>query len=132
MPFTTPLRAELIDDTANEGQGEWMLLEPLAYTDNEGNEYVVPALFTSDYASVPRRPLAYLLTGGTAHRASVLHDWLIRTNACPREQADLLFREAMESVNMPGWRVAMMYNAVRAETQNLAERKEWGEFHDAS
>ena len=129
MPFTTPLRAELIDDVINEGQGEWALIDPLAYTDNKGNEYVVPAGFTSDYASVPRRPVAFLLAGCTAHRASVLHDWLIRTNYCPREQADELFREAMESVGVPPWRVGMMYRAVRAETENIANRpKPWGTY----
>ena len=68
MPFTSPLRAELIDDVANEGQGEWRLLHPLAFIDKEGNNYVVPAGFTTDYASVPRRPFAYLLAGHLINR----------------------------------------------------------------
>lgn len=127
MPFTSFLDARLIDDTANEGQGEWSLLAPLGFISKEGNEYVVPAGFTTDYASVPRRPIAYLLTGCTAHRPSILHDWLIRTEQCPREEADLLFLEAMESINMPEWRINLMYNAVRAETENIANRpKPWG------
>jgi len=128
MPFTSPLRAELINENANEGRGEWLLLEPLCFTDVKGNDYVVPTNFVSDLASVPRRPVAFLLTGCTAHRPAVLHDWLIRTNTCPREQADELFREAMESIGMKPSRVRQMYNAVRAETQNLSERKEWGDF----
>jgi len=128
MPFTTPLRIELTDPIANDGQGQWRLIDPLVFVSNSGVEYVVNTDFSSDLASTPRRPFAYLLAGCTAHAPAVLHDWLIRTNACPREQADLIFREAMESVNMPAWRVGMMYNAVRAETQNLAERKEWGDF----
>jgi len=132
MPFTSPLRVELVDDTANEGQGDWKLLAPLKYTTNEGVKYVVPAGMVSDFASVPRRPLAYLLTGGTAHRAAVLHDWLIRDKVVPREQADDLFLEAMESVGVPNWRAMLMYQAVRGETENIASRERpWSEHGDA-
>ena len=124
----TPLRIELTDPIANDGQGQWRLIDPLVYVSEEGVEYVVDTDFSSDLASTPRRPFAYLLAGCTAHAPAVLHDWLIRTKQCPREQADLLFAEAMESVGMPPWRIGLMYRAVRAETENIANRpKPWGD-----
>jgi hypothetical protein len=130
MPFTTPLRIELIDPVANEGQGQWCLIDPLIYVSEEGAEYVVDTGFSSDLASTPRLPFAYLLTGNTAHAPAALHDWLIHTNACPREEADAIFREAMESIGMPPSRIRRMYNAVRAHTENLAKRANpWGN-HD--
>lgn len=122
MPFVTSLRVELIDHLTNDGQGTWLLMSPLKYVATNGIEYVIPEGFATDFASVPRIPLAYLLAGCTAHAPAVLHDWLIRSNYCKREEADLLFREAMESIDMPNWRINIMYNAVRGETQNIANR----------
>lgn len=128
MPFTTPLRAELIDDLANKGAGEWRLLEPLVFVDERGLEYVVPAGFSTDFASVPRVPIAYWLTGNTAHRPAVLHDWLCRTAPVPRTVADQLFLEAMESVGMPRWRLGAMFRAVSTETRNIEARENpWGQ-----
>lgn len=131
MPFTTPLRAELIDDLANKGAGEWRLLDQLVYVDARGIEYVVPAGFSTDFASVPRIAFAYWLTGNTAHRPAVLHDWLCRTAPVPRTVADQLFAEAMESIGMPKWRLGAMFRAVSAETRNQEAKNnppkdEWG------
>lgn len=122
MPFTSRLLAELVDDLANDGQGEWVLHRPLEFVRKNGVRYVVPAGFSTDFASVPRVVFAYLLTGNTAHRPAVLHDWLIRLGICTREEADDIFLEAMESINMPSWRVAMMYQAVCAYTRQIAEK----------
>jgi len=124
MPFKSSLDIRLIDDLANDGQGSWVLLSPLVYESNEGVEYVVGAGFCSDMASVPRAPVAFLLTGNSAHRAAVLHDYLLSTGIVPRPRADELFLEAMESVNMPPARVRRMYNAVRARTEQVMNP--WG------
>jgi len=130
MPFRTPLKVELIDPLAHDGQGEWALLAPLEYVTNAGVLYVVMPNFRTDFASVPRVPIAYLLTGNTAHAPAALHDWLIREHVVPREEADAIFREAMESIGMPPSRIRRMYNAVRAHTENLAKRANpWG-HHD--
>jgi hypothetical protein len=130
MPFLTPLKVELVDHLAHDGQGEWALLEPLEYRTNAGVLYVVMPNFRTDFATVYRVPIAYLLTGNTAHAPAALHDWLLRHEAIPREEADLIFREAMESIGMPPSRIRRMYNAVRAHTENLAKRANpWG-THD--
>ena len=124
MPFKTSLDIRLVDDLANDGQGSWKVLSPLVYESNEGVEYVVDSGYVSDMASVPRAPVAFLLTGNSAHRASVLHDYLLTSGIVTRPRADELFREAMESVNMPPARVRRMYNAVRARTEQLMNP--WG------
>jgi hypothetical protein len=130
MPFTTPLRIELIDPVANEGQGQWCLIDPLIYVSEEGTEYVVDTGFSSDLASTPRAPFAYWLYGNRAHAPAVLHDWAIRTEACPRERADELFLEAMESIGMKPSHAGAMYRAVAGHTRNLAARlNPWGS-HD--
>lgn len=54
----------------------------------------VPAGFTTDLASVPRIPGAYLLFGNKARRAAILHDWLYSEH-WPREWADSVFYRAM-------------------------------------
>ena len=120
--FISSLQVELIDPVANKGQGVWRVMQPLLFEDDHNVLWTVDVDFTSDFASVPRLPFIYAWAGNTAHAPSVLHDWAIRTNACSREYADELFRQAMESIGMPKWRIALMYQAVSAETRNIAER----------
>jgi hypothetical protein len=130
MPFLTPLRVELVDPLAHDGQGEWALLAPLMYEDKHGDMWTVPVGFATDFASVPRAPFAYWLYGNRAHAPAVLHDWACRTEVCPRERADELFLEAMESIGMKPSHVGAMYRAVAGHTRNLAARlNPWG-HHD--
>jgi len=89
----------------------WVLDEPLHF---EGQISVtVPAGFVTDFASVPRIPLAYLLTGDTVHAAAVVHDYLYQTHLCSRAEADEIFYEAMAATDVPAWRRWLMYRAVR-------------------
>jgi hypothetical protein len=108
MPFMTTLRAEKV------GDGCWTLLEPLVYRSLlTGKTYTVPAGFTTDFASVPRLPLVFLLAGDTAHTAAVVHDYLYRTGYEWRAVADEVFKEAMEAEDVPGWQRWLMYAGVR-------------------
>ncbi len=76
----------------------------------------VPAGFVTDFASVPRLPLVFLLTGDTAHAPAVVHDWLYRTQTTSRAFADAVFREAMGVGPRaePAWRRWIMWAALRA------------------
>lgn len=121
--FSTPLRVEQIDALANDGRGLWRLIDDLVYEARDGISWTVPAGFVTDYASVPRAPMAFWLTGDTAHAPAVLHDWAIRTRACPRPDADLLFLAAMEDIGMPEWRIGLMYRAVSAVTRSQQEKE---------
>lgn len=117
--FLSPLRVILDDDLAHAGQGAWVLLSPLEYESTGGQVYTVPAGFRTDFASVPRVPMAYWLAGSTAHRPAVLHDFLVGSPLVSRRQADDIFLEAMLSLGMPRWRARLMHLAVRSYTAAL-------------
>ena len=104
----------------------WQITKDFIYRthlDSHPIKVDVPAGFITDFASVPRWPVAYWLTGNTAHRAAVIHDWLYDHGApslegppwlITRKQADLIFLNAMKDSGVPGWRRWTMYTAVRA------------------
>jgi len=69
--------------------GQWRLLAPLRYQSAVlGTLIEVPTGFLTDFASVPRLPLAYLLAGDTAHEAAVIHDFLYQRQAVEDIDAD--------------------------------------------
>lgn len=112
--FLTPLRTEQADGAA-DGSDLVILLSPLAFeSDLLSRQVVVPMGFKTDYASVPRLPLAYWLFGGVARQAAVVHDFLYGQGELPREQADRVFLEAMSVSGVPAWRRWPMFYAVRA------------------
>jgi hypothetical protein len=72
----------------------WRLSEPLAfYSKRYDMTICAPARFVTDFASVPRLPLAYLFAGGTGHWEAVIHDVLYRFGMPPRSTADQIFFE---------------------------------------
>lgn len=94
--------------------GQWRLLAPLRYQSRVlGALIEVPTGFLTDFSSVPRLPLAYLLAGDTAHEAAVIHDYLTQVHICTRAQADAVFYEAMAVTGEPRWRRVLMWSAVR-------------------
>ena len=69
--FATELCVEEISDILNSGRGNWQLTQPLVYkSDITGGTYTVPTGFVTDFASVPRVPIVFLLCGDTASRLS--------------------------------------------------------------
>ncbi len=93
--FLTELETNLInDDTV------WVLDKPLVYQSDLLNTVItVPEGFQTDFASVPRVPIAYGMFAGRAHREAVVHDYLYRTDSDPlvsRKQADDVFYESMK------------------------------------
>ena len=107
--FLTTLRVE---KCAGDG---WRVIHPLVYrSDLAQTVFVVPEGFTTDFASVPRIPLAYLLTADHAHIAAVIHDFLYVEQTVSRKMADDVFYEAMLVSGEPKWRAYAMWLAVRA------------------
>ena len=106
--FLTPVFVRLErDDTKT-------LLTDLHYESKvTGKTYVIPAGFNTDFASVPRLPVAFLLTGGTADRPAIVHDFLYRTGAEDRATCDAVFSEAMKATGVPAWRRKLMWLGVR-------------------
>ena len=108
--FKTALQVKLIDEQRNR----WRVMQPLVfYSALFAHFFSVPAGTITDFASVPRVPLAYLLAGDTARAAAVVHDYLY-TGIVEREVADDVFLEAMAASGVPAWRRYPMYLAVRA------------------
>ena len=85
----------LIKPTSKDG--EWVLLEPLRYQSKIYKGTIeIPAGFVTDFASVPRVPVAYTLFGDRAHRESVIHDFLYTRHLVGKAKADRIFLEAMK------------------------------------
>lgn len=105
MPFTTPLKVELMKEDDGIHRALWCLTEPLRYT--RGTEFlartfVVPAGFLTDFASVPRVPIVWELDGDIAEDCATLHDWLYSTGLLSRSEADYTLRIAMQEQGF-GW-----------------------------
>ncbi len=117
--FLSSLQVQEVDDESNEGRGCWELLSALRYESKSQGTFVVPIGFKTDFASVPRVPIAWLLCGDTAHPAAALHDYLYTYHPTgPGEQgralADDLLREAAMSCGVPSWRAQLLWLGVRA------------------
>lgn len=113
--FLTELQVELVSDATNSGRGTWRLTAPLVYQSDVAKQtFTVPVGFETDFASVPRTPVAFLLTADSAHAASALHDALYSFHWVPRAVADAVLREASLVTGVPAWRAALMYLGVRA------------------
>lgn len=105
--FLTALCVEMLTDNT------WKLKNPLVYQSGIAGIITVPEGFETDFASVPRIPIAYTLAGDTAHAAAVVHDFLYGTPSVPRATADAVFKEAMIVSGVPWWRRQLMWAAVR-------------------
>lgn len=111
--FKTRPVVELID---NENGGLWRVYAPIVYYSDLVGVIIVPSGFVTDFASVPRIALSYLLVGNTAHAAAIVHDYLYRKDSIPlvsKEKADAVFKEAMRTTKIPLWRQKILYAGVR-------------------
>lgn len=106
--FTTPLLVEILDDRDRR------LFSDFSYYSEHFNVTItVPAGFVTDFASVPKVPLAYWLVGGIANKPSCIHDYLYRACIFERAVADYIFKEGMEVILIQAWKRQAMYKAVR-------------------
>jgi hypothetical protein len=109
--FLTKLVVE-VADIADDGK--WIVVQPLVYqSDVAKRTIMVPIGFQTDFASVPRLPLIYMLCGNTSNEAATIHDYLYSSHLVDRETADAVLREASAVTNVPAWRRWMMWAGVR-------------------
>lgn len=113
--FITDLEVRKLGrDGSADKRGTWKLLAPLVYaSDRLGDTITVPTGFITDFASVPRIPIAHLLAANCGHEAAVIHDWLYTTHQVPRGKADAIFEEALLVGKEPAWRAWLMWAGVR-------------------
>jgi hypothetical protein len=77
------------------GRAVWELIEPMLFESEQFGDIVIPPTFRTNYASVPRLPLVFLLAGDRSYKEAALHDWLYTVHSLTREQADAVFLEAL-------------------------------------
>lgn len=116
-----------VDDQAVDlrviGDTEWELLEPLTY-EGRHETFTIPAGSRTDLASVPALFTWLVPTYGRYTKSAILHDFLWRTRAVPRADADGIFRRSMRELGVPILRRWLMWAAVRAAS---AARRRSGE-----
>lgn len=113
MSWLTYLRVE--DDGFDKaGREIWCGLEPLGFRSKRFGDVITPPGFRSNYASVPRLPLVFLMAGGRASKAAYLHDCEYTLRRMSREDADDLFLEALLlNPSIPEGLAHSMHKAVR-------------------
>jgi len=97
-----------------------VLMEPLKYTrvgsDGEGGSgYIVPAGYSTDFASVPWFLRWVFPRRGQYSRAAILHDYLCDQweSGVTRLEADAVFVSCMRELGVPWWQRASLFLAVR-------------------
>lgn len=99
------------------GKRPYVVAERYRYDSTLLGEVIeVPAGYHTDFASVPRIFWRILPPHGPYVPAAVLHDWLCElkgSTGCDYKQAAAVFLEAMEVLNVPRWKRATMYRAVK-------------------
>lgn len=113
MRFLTPLEVERVEDVSADGRGTWVLLAPLKFESDAIGPGAVPEGFITDFASVPRVPVAFLLFGDLAQAAAVVHDWLYTVHRTDRATADAVFKEGLSACGVSAWRAWFMWLGVR-------------------
>lgn len=122
VKFTTPLITQSLDEYVH-GRRYWVLQHDFrAIIDTEDGApplftnhclLTVPAGFKTDFASVPRLPLSFLLTGDFGHKAAVVHDYLYSLKV-KRRWVDAVFEAGLRAEEVPWWRRKLMWGAVRS------------------
>ncbi|MEH6435765.1 DUF1353 domain-containing protein [Massilia sp. DD77] len=108
--FHTKLSVQRVDPDSDD----WVLTSTLVFESAVlGRLVVVPAGTTTDFASVPRLPLAFWLFGDVAQEAAVVHDHLYSTGEVSRKLADEVFAEASKACGVSAWRRGPMWLGVR-------------------
>ena len=83
------------------------------YMASDGTIILIPDGTKSDGASTPACMWNIIPPFGTYWRAAFLHDYLYRCTKIPKEQCDLIFKEAMLECCTNLIEVETIYNAVK-------------------
>ena len=119
--FTTPLIVEYIDGT------NWKLHEEFSYylKDNEDEIITVPKGYITDFASVPKILRLVAKNHELFNKASILHDFLYETQEYSKEEADIIYKDAMEVFGVTEGRANLYYLVVK-----FFGHSSWEEYED--
>jgi len=108
--FITQLRVEQVSEATSMKPAIWRLTEPLIYESSKLGLIIVDRGIETDFASIPRIPIAYLIAGGRNNAAATLHDNLYGTHNTGRDfpvtrlQSDnLIFEATLDSFPSEGY-----------------------------
>ena len=106
---------ELVVSPQPDGR-KWKLVKEFDY--HVGSEYSnwvihVPSGFITDFASVPVGLWNIFPTWGKYGKATIIHDYLYQSKLVSRLVTDTIFKEAMLILQVPRWKVDLMYWGVR-------------------
>lgn len=122
--FPSKLEVELADQQAAQGRGTWRLTSTFSYESDVANQtFTVPAGFVTDFASVPRIPIFFMLVGDVASEAAVIHDYLYSVQSTSRAVADKVLKEAAKVAGCPNWQAQILYLGVRLGGWYIWDRK---------
>lgn len=94
--------------------GPWWVIEPFIYkSDVYKGIITVPVGYPTDLSSVPRVPIIYELTGNSAIKPAVIHDFLYTSKIVDRKTADRIFKEACVVALIPAWKRNLMWAGIR-------------------
>ena len=94
--------------------GEWVLMRDVVYTALDGERWLIPAGFVTDFASIPRPAQALYAIDDETRCPALLHDWLYCWQPVERAEADALFLESLERAGVRWSKRQLMHAAVRA------------------
>lgn len=107
------------------GPRNWVLLEPLSY-EGAYDLFTVPVGFHTDFASVPQLLRSIVSETGLHTRASVLHDYLLRSGDVSPADADGIFRRVLRESGVGFFLRWSMWAAVRfGSGMEDATLKDW-------
>ncbi len=106
--FLDPLIVQEISDSI------FQTTQVFRYQSDIAGLITVPALFFTDFASVPRIGIIYAMLGDCAHEPAVVHDFCYYTGTLTRKMSDDVLLEAMEVIGIPAWRRYPIWWGVRA------------------
>lgn len=115
IKFMSSLTVAVLGDTSYQLEDDFIIsVNEIIYT--------VPKGFITNFSSVPRIPLIYLVVGNRGNRSAVFHDWLYTAKPRTREIADKLFLLCLIEDGINRFIAYAMYFAVR-----IAGSKYYGE-----
>lgn len=94
----------------------WIILCDFGYevgVEGSGDVISVPIGTYTDFASIPRLLWAIFPRWGKYGNAAVIHDWMYWNQPRSRREADDIFLEGMEVLEVPKWKRNTIYYAVR-------------------
>lgn len=114
MPYLSDLYVEMLDKESRDGRQLWRLTEDLIYfSDRYGIFIITRKGYVTDFITLKRYPIAYMLIGETAHRPPVTHDDCYDNQHVDKKMADLIFYDALLEEGVGKIKANAMYWAVR-------------------